>query len=154
MSLRIGPHTSAPGVRRRALGFEMWAEDGDVWLEHKQSGETHVLTQAKAKDRADSFAAECDSVWDKARDSGNSTDKAYAREKYHALKGLVEAMYETLRDAAYQGDSNNPTVRRQKLQQFLREKMAGSGRSYMKELLPAVGVAPAKPFKLITTDLR
>lgn len=154
MTLRTGPHTSAPGPRRNALGFVIWSEDGDIWLEHKQSGETHVLTQAKAKDRADAFAAECDSVWDKARDSGNSDDKAFAREKHHALKGLVEAMYETLRDAKNQGDSNNPAVRRQKLQQFLREKMAGSGRSYMKEFLPAVGIAPAKPFKLITTDLR
>jgi len=80
MSLRTGPHTTAPGIRRRALGFEVWSEDGDVWLMHTQSGETHVMTQAKAKDRADAFAAECNAVWDRSRDTGNIDDKAYARE--------------------------------------------------------------------------
>jgi len=63
---------------------------------------------------------------------------------------MVEAMYETLRDAKEQGDSNNPAVRQQKLQKFLREKMAGSGHSTMRSFLPALGIAPAKPFKLYT----
>ena len=150
MSLRVGPHTSAPGPRRNALGFTTWAEDGDVWLEHRESGETHVMTQAKARERADAFAAECDDVWDKAKDSGNSDDKAYAREKHHSIKRLVEALYETLRDAREQGDSNNPAVRQQKLLKFLREKQAGSGRSTMRSFLPAMGASPDKPIKLYT----
>lgn len=154
MSMRIGPHTSVPGPRRRALSFDLWAEDGDLWLMCRESGDTHVLTQAKAKERADAFAAECDDVWDKAKDSGNSDDKAYAREKHLSLKRMVEALYETLRDAKEQGDSNNPAVRQQKLLKFLREKQAGSGRSTMRSFLPAMGVAPTKPFKLITTGLR
>lgn len=150
MRIEVGPHTTSAGQRRTALGFELWSEDGVVFLENKKHGEITVLTQKEAKARADAFAEECDVVWDKSKDHGSADDRAYAREQHAQIKRLVEVMYETLNDAKNQGDPNNEAIRIQKLRKFLREKnTATGGRGYMKSLLPALGQAPPKPFKLL-----
>lgn len=141
MRVLVGPHTTAPSQRRHALGFSIWSEDGVVFMEHRQHGEITVLTQKEARQRADAFAEECDS-WDKSRDHGSPDEKAFCREKYAAIKELCEVLYETLNDAKFQGDPNNEEIRRQKLREFLRKKNEGSGYSYMRSFLPAIGVPP------------
>jgi len=108
-----------------------WAEDGLVICEWQataeKAGEIQVLSVRTAKNRLSSLAAELE-VWDKARDGTPSMSaKQGAVEYYHQLRGYVEGLAETVKDAEQQGDQNDPEVRRQKLSQFLREKRAGTG---------------------------
>lgn len=126
MKIKIGPHTTERGQTRRALGFEIWAEDAVVWLFHRASGEVSVLTIKTAEERRDAFGGEADE-WDKSCDSGNTDDKAYARERRKALNELVECLSETIADARNQGDPDDEQVRQQKLMKFMREKCAGKG---------------------------
>jgi hypothetical protein len=150
MKIQIGPHTSDAGQRRRALGFDIWSEDGVVFLESKKHGEVSVLTQKEATERMKAFGEECD-VWDKMRDHGSADEKAYAREMHASLKTLVSALSDTIIDAHNQGDPNNEDVRRQKLHKFLREKCAGRGtRAASDNPFQAAN----KPFKLYTGDYK
>lgn len=119
-----GPYWTAPGQRRKFGSLAMWAEDGMVFFEW-EDGEADVLDLPTARGRLAQFVGELD-VWDRAREGApDAVARAKAITKYHSLRGYLEQLRDTIKDAEDQGDQTDPGVRKKKLLAFLRGRRAG-----------------------------
>lgn len=121
--LQIGPYSTAPGPRRRYKDFQMWAEDGLVFLEDQKDGEVTVLTQSEGMFKLQNFS-DWEKVWDKKKQNADPEQRAYAIDYHKYMVNLVEALRETLADAKAQGDPTDQAIRKHKMRSFLRSKQA------------------------------
>jgi hypothetical protein len=103
----------------------MWAEDGMVFMEDQQQGDFYALTCKEARQKLSAFAGEMQ-VYDRQRVDADPKTRAYGITFYHIMRGLVEALRDTIDDATRQGDPSVEIVRQQKMRVFLRSKQACS----------------------------
>lgn len=130
---RLGPYWTSAGKRRTFGKLSTWAEDGLIFCEWqadsdaKQAGDAEVLEIRAAENWVKNLLSDL-AIWDRAREGAPSAkERAYAIEYYHTLKGHLEVMSETIRDAKDQGDQNDPEIRRKKLTAFLRSRRDTTG---------------------------
>lgn len=129
----VGPFSTQPGRRRKFQGLEIYSEDGMIFIEDQRDGDFHAITCKDARARCNAFIDEL-AIWDAKRESGDPQERAYAIEYYRVLKGMIDNLNDTIRDAKDQGDPTNEVVRRHKLLAFLRGRRAGAANP---ETLPA-----------------
>lgn len=133
----VGPHTAAAGQRYRSGDFVIWAEDGMVFVEDQKEGGLTAMTCAEAQGKLVTYNGEMN-IWDKKRVNADPTQRAFAITYYHILRGMVESIRDSIRDAKNQGDPNDEKVRLSKLRAFLRVKSAGSGVSTTERALETI----------------
>lgn len=136
-----GPYYTQPGRRRIFGKLHCWAEDGLIFCEWQTDGEraaagdAEVMSIADAKHWLRTMQGDLEK-WDRAREGAPTPkDRAYAIEYFHTLKGQLQVIDETIRDAIDQGDQHNPEVRRRKLREFLRSRR---GTTVNNETLPSI----------------
>ena len=122
----IGPYTTAPGQRRKYQKWEMWAEDGMVFMENQSDGDFLALTCKEAREKLENFQGVAE-VFDKKRQNADPQERAYAISYYQVMRGLVENLRDTIDDAVRQGDPGDAKVREQKMRVFLRSKQTVLG---------------------------
>lgn len=137
MSQVIGPYTTTPGQRRQYKSWQLWAEDGLVFMENQDHGDVKMLTCNEAMEKLFGFAEEAD-IWDKKKENADPQARAYAHDYHRYIKGLVETLRDTISDARQQGDPTDETVRKHKLRLFLRGKWSGTGQRNTLETLGAL----------------
>lgn len=127
--IATGPYCTSAGHRRTFAGLSVWAEDGMIFCEWQKksagsadAGDVEALDVIGAREWLDKMHADLE-IWDKAREGAPTPkDRAYAIEYFYTLKGQMEVIRETIRDAVEQGDVSNPEVRMKKLRAFLRSR--------------------------------
>lgn len=154
-----GPYCTTAGRRRTFGSLSVWAEDGLIFCEwQKKSSETSKTAgdvEALDVSGAKRWLKEMHNdlvIWDKAREGAPTPkDRAYAIEYFHTLKGQMDAINETIRDAVDQGDQSDTEIRRKKLGAFLRSNRSNlmgdtSGLASVSSLLFPVGYQAPKVF--------
>lgn len=115
----IGPYNTPAGPRRWFGEFDIYAQDGMVVTEERDTGEVIPITVPVARSRLQMLIGELE-VTDRQRISVNQTEKKFGITRYPLIRQLCQNLEETIREARLQGDPTDDAVRQLKLISFLR----------------------------------
>jgi hypothetical protein len=100
-----------------------WAEEGMIWVENQDDGETVALTLAQLRERALDISLQQDVLMEQKTEGD-----AYARDQYVNFSRLLEAMHQAYVNAKAQGDPTDETVRAAKERAAIRTSLLGFNR--------------------------